>query len=126
NEPVIAAEVRLVGTPTIVFTEPDGSFTIDGAPAGAVQLDVSAPEHENRLLQVAADKSAIDIPLGLSKGEQIVIEGRAPVIMKSNTAHGASVIDDKDLNRVSAQTLDAAMTAKLPGSNIQSNSGAPG
>src|SRR5262249_39690482 len=100
--------------------------TIDGAPAGAVKLDVSAPEHESHILDVPADKNTVDIPLGLAKGEQIVIEGRAPAIVKLNIANGASVIDDQDLNRVSAQTLDAAMTAKLPGSNIQSNSGAPG
>jgi TonB-dependent SusC/RagA subfamily outer membrane receptor len=126
KDPIVAAQVQLVGTQNVVFTEADGSFTIDGAPVGPVQLDVTAPEHESRILTVTPDQATVDIPLGLSKGEQIVIEGRAPVIVKRNLANGASVIDDKDLNRVSAPTLDSAMNAKLPGANLQSNSGAPG
>jgi TonB-dependent SusC/RagA subfamily outer membrane receptor len=126
KEPIVAAQVQVVGTAVIVFSDEDGNFTIDGAPLGPVKLDVTAPEHESHILEVPADKNSIDVSLALTKGEQIVIEGRAPVIVKTNQSSGASVIDDKDLNRVSAQTLDAAMTAKLPGANLQSNSGAPG
>ncbi|HMG19861.1 MAG TPA: carboxypeptidase regulatory-like domain-containing protein, partial [Kofleriaceae bacterium] len=126
KEPIVAAQVQLVGTGTVVFTEADGAFTIDNVPPGVAKLDITAPERESHLIEIAPDQTAVDVPLALSKGEQIVIEGRAPVIVKSNLAGGASTVDDKDLNRVSAQTLDAAMTAKLAGSNIQSNSGAPG
>jgi TonB-linked SusC/RagA family outer membrane protein len=126
KEPVAAAQIQVVGTGTVVFTDADGTYTLDNLPAGPVKLDVSAPEHESHLIEVAADQTTADVSLALSKGEQIVIEGRAPVIVKTSLANGASVVDDKDLNRVSAQTLDAALTAKLAGSNIQSNSGAPG
>ena len=75
---------------------------------------------------VPANQDTIDVPLALSQGEQIVIEGRAPVIVKTDKANGASVVAGKDLNRVSAATLDEAMTAKLSGANMQANSGAPG
>ncbi|HEX8107012.1 MAG TPA: carboxypeptidase regulatory-like domain-containing protein [Kofleriaceae bacterium] len=126
KEPIAAAQVEVVGTDAVVFTGADGTFELDNLPPGPVKLDITAPEHESHVLEVGPDQSTVDVPLALSKGEQIVIEGRAPVIVKTNLANGASVIDDKDLNRVSAQTLDAAMTAKLSGSNIQSNSGAPG
>jgi TonB-dependent starch-binding outer membrane protein SusC len=126
KEPIVAAQVQIVGSGAVVFTEADGSFTIENAPAGVLKLDITAPERESHIVDIAADQNTLDVPLALAKGEQIVIEGRAPVIVKSNLAGGASVIDDKDLNRVSAQTIDAAMTAKLAGSNIQSNSGAPG
>jgi len=54
-----------------------------------------------------------------------VIEGRAPSITKENITGGGSVIDGKDLNRVSAATLDDAMVGKLAGANLQANSGAP-
>jgi TonB-dependent SusC/RagA subfamily outer membrane receptor len=126
NEPIVAAQVQVVGTGAVVFTEADGTFVVENLPAGPVRLDVTAPERESHILELPVGTDTADVSLGLSKGEQIVIEGRAPVIVKANLANGASVIDDKDLNRVSAQTLDAAMTAKVAGSNIQSNSGAPG
>lgn len=126
KEPITAAQVQVVGTGAVVFTEADGSFTLPDLPPGPVKLDITAPEHESHLLEVPPGQDTIDVPLALSKGEQIVIEGRAPVIVKSNQANGSSVIDDKDLNRVAAQTLDEAMTAKLSGANFQANSGAPG
>jgi TonB-linked SusC/RagA family outer membrane protein len=126
KEPIVAAQIQVAGTGTVVFSDADGSFTLDNLPAGAVKLDISAPEHESHVLDVPADQNTVDVPLALAKGEQIVIEGRAPVIVKTNLANGASVVDDKELNRVEAQTLDQAMTAKLSGANMQSNSGAPG
>jgi TonB-linked SusC/RagA family outer membrane protein len=126
KEPVIGAEVQLAGTTNLALTDETGAFVIDGAPLGAVRLDIAAAGHESHIVEVPPGQATIDVPLGLSSGEQIIIEGRAPVIVKANLANGASVIDGRDLNRVSAQTLDAAMTGKLPGANLQSNSGAPG
>jgi TonB-linked SusC/RagA family outer membrane protein len=126
NEPIAAATVQIAGTDVTVFTDADGTFTLADVPAGAVKLDITAPEHESHLVEVPVGTDTVDVPLALAKGEQIVIEGRAPVIVKSSLANGSSTIDDKDLNRVEAQTLDQAMTAKLPGANLQSNSGAPG
>lgn len=126
KEPIVAAQVQVAGTETVVFSDADGTFVVENVPVGPLKLDISAPEHESHLLEVPADKDTLDVTLALAKGEQIVIEGRAPLIVKTSLANGASTIDDKDLNRVSAQTLDQAMTGKLAGSNIQQNSGAPG
>lgn len=126
NEPIVAAQVQVAGTETIVFTDDKGAFTIPDVPAGPVKLDISAPEHETHLIDVPVGTDTVSVPLALAKGEQIVIEGRAPVIVKSSLANGSSTIDDKDLNRVQSATLDQAMTAKLPGANMQANSGAPG
>ncbi len=126
KEPIVAAQIEAAGTGAVVFTDADGSFTIENLPLGPIKLDVTAPEHESHLLEVPAGQTTVEVPLALSKGEQIVIEGRAPVIVKQNLANGASVIDGKDLTRVSAATLDEAMAGKLSGANLQSNSGAPG
>ncbi|HMG56686.1 MAG TPA: TonB-dependent receptor plug domain-containing protein, partial [Kofleriaceae bacterium] len=107
-------------------TEADGAFTLSNLPPGKVTLDITAPEHESHLLEVAPDQDTISVPLGLTTGEQIVIEGRAPSITKENITGGGSVIEGKDLTRVSAATLDDAMVGKLAGANLQANSGAPG
>ncbi|MEO8840973.1 MAG: SusC/RagA family TonB-linked outer membrane protein [Kofleriaceae bacterium] len=126
QEPVAGAQVEVKETGQIAFTEADGSFVLESLPMKPVQLEVTAVEHETRLLQVDVAQTSVDISLGLAKGEQIVIEGRAPVIVKQNLANGASTIDSANLNRVSADTLDTAMTGKLAGANLQFNSGAPG
>jgi TonB-linked SusC/RagA family outer membrane protein len=127
GQPLAAAQVQIVGIPNaVLFTEADGSFVFENVPASTVAIDVTAPEHGPQLLDVPPGKDSLTVSLSLSAGEQIVIEGRAPSITKENITGGGSVIDGKDLNRVSAQTLDAAMTAKLAGANLQANSGAPG
>jgi TonB-dependent starch-binding outer membrane protein SusC len=126
KEPIAAAQIEAAGTGAVAFSDADGTFTIENLPAGPVKLEVSAPEHESHLLEVAPGQTTVEVPLALSRGEQIVIEGRAPVIVKQNQANGASVIDGKDLNRVAAATLDDAMVGKLSGANLQANSGAPG
>jgi len=126
KEAIVAAEVKVVGTQTVVFTEADGGFKIESQDLGPVELEVTAAGHEVRTIKVPAETSTVAVTLGLVEGEQIVVQGRAPSISKTNLVSGSSVIDGKDLTRVPAATLDDAMTAKLAGANMQSNSGAPG
>jgi TonB-linked SusC/RagA family outer membrane protein len=127
GDAVVAAQVEIAGHPeSTVFTEADGSFTFENVPAGRVTLDITAPERESHVIDVAPDQNTVSVPLGLAKGEQIVIEGRAPSITKENITGGGSVVEGKDLTRVSAATLDDAMTGKLAGANLQFNTGAPG
>jgi TonB-linked SusC/RagA family outer membrane protein len=126
KEPIVAAQVLVPATGAVIFTEADGTFVIENAPTGPFDINVSAGEHETRDIKIQPGQANIDVSLGLVQGEQIVIEGRAPAILKTNLASGASVIDDKELNRVSSATVDAAMQGKLAGANLQFNSGAPG
>jgi TonB-dependent SusC/RagA subfamily outer membrane receptor len=126
GEGIPAAQVTVKGTGAVIFTEADGSFVIENAPAGVVLLELEGPEREPRQFEIPEGTDAPTIPLAMLRGEQIVIEGRAPVIMKQNLANGASVVDDAALNRVSAANIDSALQGKLAGSNLQFNSGAPG
>ena len=126
GEGIPAAQVTVKGTGAVIFTEADGTFVIENAPAGVVLLDLEGPEREPRSFEIPAGTDTPTIPLAMLVGEQIVIEGRAPVIMKQNLASGASVVDDAALNRVSAANIDSALQGKLAGSNLQFNSGAPG
>ncbi|NVB79128.1 MAG: SusC/RagA family TonB-linked outer membrane protein [Kofleriaceae bacterium] len=126
GEPVVAAQILVPATGAVIFTEADGSYAIPDAPAEKFVMEVSAGERETRTLDVPAGQTTYDVKLAIVQGEQIVIEGRAPAILKTNLANGASVISDKDLNRVTSATVDGAMQGKLAGANLQFNSGAPG
>lgn len=126
KEPVAGAQILVPANGQVIFTEIDGSYVVEDAPLGPFEIEVSAGGRETRSVQVPAGQTAFDVPLAIVEGEQIVIEGRAPAILKQNLANGASVIDDEHLNRVSSATVDAAMQGKLAGANLQFNSGAPG
>ncbi|HEU0036838.1 MAG TPA: SusC/RagA family TonB-linked outer membrane protein [Kofleriaceae bacterium] len=126
KEPIVAAQVKNLSTGQIVFTDANGTYALENVDPGPFRVEISAGEHETVTRDVLPEQTTVDVTLALVQGEQIVIEGRAPVIVKQNLANGASVIDDKDLNRVTSATLDAAMQGKLAGANLQFNSGAPG
>jgi TonB-linked SusC/RagA family outer membrane protein len=126
KEGVIGATVQVKDTDLAAIAEEGGAFTIEGVPEGPVTLVVTGPNHEIREVPVQATQGSVEVVVVPVVGETIVITGRAPVLMKTNTSHGASVVNDRDLNRVSSQTLDTAMTGKVSGANIQANSGAPG
>ncbi len=127
GDPVIGAAVSVVGSDKSALTDENGAFQIDGLPLTEITLQAAAETFEEKnilVLPTVAEVAAILKSSG--GGEQIFIEGRAPAILKSNAASSASVVKAQDLTRVSSQTLDGAMTGKIAGSNIQSNSGAPG
>ena len=126
GEPIIGATVIIPGTPFSAITDVDGSFVIEGVPEGPLTVEVAASFHETALTEIGPDQDNLDVALALTEGEQIIIVGRAPVIVKQNLAGGASVVDGEALTKVSAQTVDAALQGKVAGSNLQFNSGAPG
>jgi TonB-linked SusC/RagA family outer membrane protein len=126
GEPVIGATVIVTGTSFSAITDENGAFEIADMPLAELTVEFSAYGHETRVVNLGADQIGMDVSLALTEGEQIVIEGRAPVIVKQNLANGASVVNAEELNRVSAQGIDNALQGKLPGANLQFNSGAPG
>jgi TonB-linked SusC/RagA family outer membrane protein len=127
GEPVIGATVTVRGTSNTAISDEKGEFQLDGVLLEDVTLDVESEGYKKS--QITALATATEV-LGIMDfnvaSEQIVLEGRAPVIVRANLANGASVVDDADLNRVSSSTLETAMVGKVSGANIQSNSGAPG
>jgi len=126
GEPLPGVTVAVTGTDIVAITDENGAYTLENLPHRPLQLEFSSYGHETRVADLAPDQLRVDTELALSAGEQIVIEGRAPVIVKQNLANGASVVQSADLNRVSAQTVEGALQGKLSGSNLQFNSGAPG
>lgn len=126
GEPIVGATVIIPGTPFSAITDVDGSYVIEGVPEGPLTVEVAASFHETSLTEIGPDQDSLDVGLALTEGEQIIIIGRAPVIVKTNLANGASVVDSEALNKVSAQTFDGALQGKVAGANLQFNSGAPG
>ncbi|ACY18601.1 SusC/RagA family TonB-linked outer membrane protein [Haliangium ochraceum] len=126
QEPVVGATILVTGTNLGGFTDIDGTFTIDGVPAGEVILAASVSGYQDQSVTVAADQQSVIIEMSLARSEEILITGRAPQITRQNLANGASVVKGDEINEVTSQTLDGALQGRISGANIQANSGAPG
>lgn len=127
NEPVIGAIVKVIGTEQAAFTDENGVFQLDGLPLTEVILEAQADSYEvNRIIALPTVAEVTAILKATTTGEVVFIEGRAPAILKSNAASSASVVKAQDLTRVTSQTVDGALSGKIAGANIQSNTGAPG
>jgi TonB-linked SusC/RagA family outer membrane protein len=126
NDSVAGATVQVVGTELLAITDENGEFQLDGVGEGDVLLEVQSGGYGTQRISAPAGVASVSPVLKFEAGEEIYITGRAPVIVKNNLANGASVVNDQDLNRVSAATLDTALTGKISGANMQQNSGAPG
>lgn len=126
QEPVAGATIVVAGTQIGGFTDGDGAFAIEGAPAGEVTLLVSGSSYQTQSLTVAAAQREVTVELALARSEEILISGRAPQITRQNLTNGASVVKGDEINQISSQTVDSALQGRISGANIQSNSGAPG
>lgn len=127
GEPVIGAVITVVGSSLSALSDENGAFQLDGLPLTEVTLQVAAESYQEKnvlVLPTVADVTAV--LQETVAGEQIFVEGRAPAILKSHSASSSSVVKAQDLTRVTAQTMESALAGKIAGSNIQSNSGAPG
>ena len=126
REPIAGAMIAVQGSDIAAISEPDGSFSLTGVPAGAVTLNVSALSYGELEVAVGAEQAQVQVALSPARSEEILIIGRAPQITRQNLANGASVVKGEDVNRVPSQTLDSSLQGRISGANIQSNSGAPG
>ncbi|MBK7534335.1 MAG: SusC/RagA family TonB-linked outer membrane protein [Myxococcales bacterium] len=127
GEPVIGAAISVIGSDKTALTDENGAFQLEGLPLTEVTLQSQAENYEAKNILVLPTVAEVAAILKTSvQGEQIFIEGRAPAILKSHSSSSSSVVKAQDLTRVSSQTVEGALAGKIAGSNIQSNSGAPG
>ncbi len=125
--PIAYATVLLRGTTRGTQTDAAGQFHLI-VPEGAVQLTVRAIGSIPRDVSVAADQQTLTVALDDDPAqlEQIVVTGQATGISRKNAPTSTAVVDSTALTRAPATTVDEALQGKVPGANIQTNSGAPG
>jgi TonB-linked SusC/RagA family outer membrane protein len=126
NEAVAGAIVTVRGTDNSTFVETDGKFVLSDVPAGEIVLVIDSPGHGKREVRVAPNQDNVNITMTLQVSEVITIKTRAPQIVRTHLQNGSSVVRGEDVNRVAPQTVETALSGKVAGANIQSNSGAPG
>lgn len=80
GRPMSVAVVVVVGTSTVVFSEPDGTFVISDVAAGPATLSIESPEYETRVVELPAKVDSISVSLAPAKHEQIVTHCALPTI----------------------------------------------
>ncbi len=128
NAPILSVRVAVKGAPVGAYTDAAGKFTINNAPAGAITLQARRIGYGAKDIPLTADQNEITIQLkaDVLQLSQMVITGQATQVSKANLANDVGTVGAEDLTHTHAQTLDDALTGKVAGAMISSNSGAPG
>ncbi|HKT08046.1 MAG TPA: SusC/RagA family TonB-linked outer membrane protein [Gemmatimonadaceae bacterium] len=128
NAPILSVRVAVKGAPVGAYTDAAGKFTINNAPAGAITLQARRIGYAAKDIPLTADQNEITIQLkaDVLQLSQMVITGQATQVSKANLANDVGTVGAEDLTHTHAQTLDDALTGKVAGAMISSNSGAPG
>ena len=128
EQPIENAVVMLVGTSRpSVRTDAQGRYSIS-APSGDVRLGFRAIGHTPREMPVTAGQSTINVSMTRDafRLSEVVVTGQATTVERRSATTASAYVSGEDVSKVAAPTFENALTGKVTGVNLQSNSGAPG
>ena len=129
GEGLVGVSVVVKGTTIGTITDSDGNYSLQVSTGKATTLVLSYIGYASMDLAASASSGTLDVTMKESAArlEEVVVTGLASSIKRSNAANGTAHLNADELTGSGTPTtLDAAMSGKLAGANIVSNSGAPG
>ena len=127
------ADVQLLVTGTRIgaITNPNGEFTIAGAPTGPRTVTVRCIGYQpvTRAVTVTAGGTVtLDAALTVSAVNlgEVVVPGSAAPTEKRKVGTSIASLDSSIIGRAQAVTVDQALQGKIAGAQISQNSGGPG
>lgn len=126
GDPVIGATVTVLNTALGVWTNNDGKFTINSAPANGI-LEVSFIGFEKQQVQLTPGTNDYKIVLATSSLtlEDVVVVGYGTVKKANLTGSVSTVGSDKIANRP-VMNVATALAGTAPGVSVTQSSGNPG
>lgn len=105
----------------------DGRYTIT-VPAGEVRLQARAIGYTRTEVTLAANQATVNFELAtdIFRLSEVVVTGQATTIERRSATTAIAYVSGEDIAKVSSPTLLNALTGKITGVNLQTNSGAPG
>lgn len=127
GQPISGAAVAVSGSAQSTFTNEDGNFSVDVAPGEAV-LEITMLGYQPATVAVSEgiDNISVLLQVDVLNLDEVVVTGQATGISRRNLANAVSSVSARELDRVPAASVEQALRGKVAGTNIQSNSGAPG
>ncbi len=126
---LVGVSVVVKGTTNGTITDIDGNYSLNVPTGKAATLVLSYVGYTSQDVAASASSGVLNLTMKESAArlEEVVVTGLASNIKRSNASNSVSHITGDDLNGTTKPvTLDAALSGKLIGANIQANSGAPG
>lgn len=122
GEPVIGANVMVVGTTTGVITDLDGKYTIN-APAGS-RLQISYIGYVTQTVK-AGNRNTVKLVEDNNALAEVVVVGYGSQ-RKSDLTGGIASIDNKKLNMINSSNLMDRLAGQVPGLSVTTGDAAPG
>ncbi len=128
---IAAGRVWIKGTSIADKLRPDGVFVLRApAPAQAseVVLVADSDGYRRREVVVSAGQGTVSIALRADIPElaPVVVVAGATATRRRNSAHSSVGLGGHRIGRVPAANVIQALQGKVPGANVQQNSGVPG
>ena len=127
GEPVVGANVSVLGTAIVALTGDDGRFAL-AAPAGDVSLVIRRIGYRRRQIAVPADQTEVNVTLepDVFNLEAVVVTGLATGVERRNLGNAVATISASELGFAPTPSLEQQLQGKVAGADIQQNGGAPG
>ncbi|HEY4650720.1 MAG TPA: SusC/RagA family TonB-linked outer membrane protein [Pontibacter sp.] len=120
--------VVVVGTATGTSTDVNGDYSIT-LPAATGKITFSFLGYVSQTVNITPAVTELNIRLRekATSLNEVVVTGLATTVKRANAANAVSTINSREITGTTQpQTMDAAISGKLVGANVVSNSGAPG
>ena len=124
GEPIIGANIIVIGTTTGTITDYDGNFTLKVADKKAV-LRIGYIGYKEVELPVSANLLQIVLKEDTELLDEVVIIGYGTV-KKSDATGSVTAIKPDEFNKGMQTTAQDALVGKMSGVNVVAGSGAPG
>ena len=127
--PLDGVEVAVIG-PTrgqVARSDAEGRYAIQ-VPAGEVRLQVRLIGYKRIEFTLPPGQTTADFALqqDVFKLNEVVVSGQATTIERRSATTSVALVTSEELKRVPVPTVEASLTGKITGVNLQANSGAPG
>jgi TonB-linked SusC/RagA family outer membrane protein len=133
SEPLIGASVRIQGTTIGAMTDAEGKYAIiTTVSPGAYRVAHSFVNYKSKVQEVQLGTQAI-VEVGvvgleedILQLQEVVVTGTGYAVEKARLGNAISTVSGSAISQANAPTIDGALTGKIAGALVETNSGTPG
>lgn len=130
GEPLVGANVLVVGTARGAATDASGNFSIlVPSPGPETVLEARLLGYKSARQSVTQTSGIVDVSFNLTvdalQMDEVVVTGTSVATSKRQLGNAISTVNIREVESTGATAIDAALTGKIAGAQIQQNSGNP-